>query len=311
MTVDDTGPSASPGRASSEAGLRIGQLSRRVGVSPDVLRAWERRYGVLRPQRSRSGQRLYTSADETRVRQMLGHIERGYSPAVAARLAGRDWPAPLATAPAADIAPTADLSALAAELRTALLGLDEARAEDVIDRLLASYALDTVLREAILPFLHDLGDLWSRGAITVGQEHFATAVITGRLHALARGWDAGVGPRAVVACPSQERHDLGLLCFALALRNRGWRVWYLGADTPAAAIDGVATQLEADLVVVSAVRAEPLVDVATDLAAIAGRRRMCLGGRGASPALAARIGAEVLPEDPIAAADLVSAARNA
>ena len=65
------------------------------------------------------------------------------------------------------------------ELRAALLCLDEARAEDVIDRLLASYALDTVLREAILPFLHDLGDLWSRGAITVGQEHFATAVITG------------------------------------------------------------------------------------------------------------------------------------
>ncbi len=231
--MDDTGPSASPGRASSEAGLRIGQLSRRVGVSPDVLRAWERRYGVLRPQRSRSGQRLYTTADETRVRQMLGHIERGYAPAVAARLAARDWPAPVFTAPAADIAPTADLSALAAELRAALLGLDEARAEEVIDRLLASYALDTVLREAILPFLHDLGDLWSRGAITVGQEHFATAVITGRLHALARGWDAGVGPRAVVACPSQERHDLGLLCFALALRNRGWRVWYLGADTPA------------------------------------------------------------------------------
>ena len=310
--MDDTAPSASPGRASSEAGLRIGQLSRRVGVSPDVLRAWERRYGVLRPQRSRSGQRLYTSADETRVRQMLGHIERGYSPAVAARLAARDWPAPLATAPAADIAPTGDLSGLGAELRAALLGLDEARAEDVIDRLLASYALDTVLRDAVLPFLHDLGDLWSRGAITVGQEHFATAVIAGRLHALARGWDAGVGPRAVLACPSHERHDLGLLCFALALRNRGWRVCYLGADTPAAAIDGVA----------DAARGRP------------GRRRRRAGraarrrrrrtsrrspdGGGCASAGAARAprwprgsAPSALPEDPIAAADLVSAARNA
>jgi MerR family transcriptional regulator, light-induced transcriptional regulator len=308
--VDDTGPSASTGHAPSDAGLRIGQLSRRVGVTPDVLRAWERRYGVLRPQRSRSGQRLYTSADETRVREMLGHIERGYSPAVAARLAASEWPAPATTAGVPGAAPTADLSALAAELRAALLGLDEARAEDVIDRRLASYALDTVLRDAILPFLHDVGDLWSRGAVTVGQEHFATAVIAGRLHALARGWDAGVGPRAVVACPTQERHDLGLLCFALAMRNRGWRVWYLGADTPSLAIDGVATQLEADVVVVAAVRAEPLVAVAAELAAIAGQRRMYLGGRGASPALAARIGAEGLPEDPIAAADLVSAARN-
>jgi MerR family transcriptional regulator, light-induced transcriptional regulator len=309
--VDDTGPSAVPARAPIEAGLRIGQLSRRVGVTPDVLRAWERRYGVLRPQRSRSGQRLYTSADEKRVREMLGHMERGYSPAVAARLAASEAPATAATAAAPEAAATAGLAALALDLRAALLGLDEARAEEVIDRLLAGYALDTVLREAILPFLADLGEAWSRGTATVGQEHFATAVIAGRLHALARGWDAGVGPRAVVACPSQEWHDLGLLCFALALRNRGWRVWYLGADTPALAIDGVASQLDADLIVVAAVRAEPLAGMADDLAGVAARRRMCLGGRGASPALAARIGAEVLPEDPIGAADLVSAARNA
>lgn len=309
--MDDPGPSAFPVRTPIEGGLRIGQLSRRVGVTPDVLRAWERRYGVLRPQRSRSGQRLYTSADEKRVREMLGHMERGYSPAVAARLAAAESPAAAAPAPAAEGAAAGDLAGLTADLRAALLGLDEARAEEVIDRLLAGYALDTVLREAILPFLADLGEAWSRGTATVGHEHFATAVISGRLHALARGWDAGVGPRAVLACPSQERHDLGLLCFALALRNRGWRVWYLGADTPSIAIDGIATQLDAHLIVVAAVRAEPLVGVADELAGIAGRRRTCLGGRGASAALGARIGAEVLPEDAIAAADLVSAARNA
>src|SRR4051795_2360724 len=75
-------------------GLRIGELSRRVGVTPDVLRAWERRYDLLRPHRSRSGQRLYTDADEARVRRMLGHMDRGYSPAVAARLAGQAPPPP-------------------------------------------------------------------------------------------------------------------------------------------------------------------------------------------------------------------------
>jgi DNA-binding transcriptional MerR regulator len=308
--VDDTGGSAPPEYPPADAGLRIGELSRRVGVSPDVLRAWERRYGVLRPQRSRSGQRLYTAADESRVRQMLEHMGRGYSAAVAARLAAAETPAPAATAPAA-IPATGDLTALAAELRTALHGLDEARAEAVVDRLLAAYALDTVLRDAILPFLRDLGEGWARGDLTVGQEHFATAVIAGRLHALARGWDAGVGPRAVLACPSHERHDLGLLCFALALRNRGWRVWYLGADTPTVAVATVADQLDAELVVIAAARAEPLVGVASELAGLAHRRRMCLGGRGGSAALAARIGAEALPEDPIAAADLVSASRNA
>src|SRR3954465_15220075 len=80
---------------SAGTGLRIGELSRRVGVSPDVLRAWERRYALLRPQRSRSGQPLYPAADETRVRRMLGHMDRGYSPAVAARLAAQAPPPPV------------------------------------------------------------------------------------------------------------------------------------------------------------------------------------------------------------------------
>jgi MerR family transcriptional regulator, light-induced transcriptional regulator len=308
---DDSGPSARPGLAASTAGLRIGQLSRRVGVSPDVLRAWERRYGVLRPQRSRSGQRLYTSADEQRVRQMLEHMDRGYSAAVAARLAAAEAPVAAATDTAAPPGRTADLAALGTELRDALLALDEAKAEDAFDRLLAAYALDTVLRGVVLPFLENLGEGWARGAVTVGQEHFATAVVAGRLHALARGWDAGVGPRAVLACPADERHELGLLAFALALRGRGWRVCYLGADTPTIAIASVAAQLDADLVVIAAALAEPLVGVADDLARLAAGRRMCLGGRGATPAVAARIGAEALPADPIVAADLVSAPHNA
>jgi DNA-binding transcriptional MerR regulator len=311
VAVDDSvPPEPEPGPA--RAGLRIGELSRRVGVTPDVLRAWERRYGLIRPHRSRSGQRLYTAADEARVRRMLGHMEAGYSASVAARLAAAPAPSTAAGVPSPAAAPGAfaDLAALAGDLRDALHGLDEAGAEAALDRLLAAFALDTVLRDAVLPFLSDLGEQWARGTVSVGQEHFAAAVIAGRLHALARGWDAGVGPRAVLACPSDERHDLGLLCFALALRGRGWRVCYLGADTPTAAIEGVAAQLDAELVVLGAVRAEPLVGVAEQLVALAATRRVCVGGRGASPALAARLGAEQLPEDPIAAADLVSARRN-
>jgi DNA-binding transcriptional MerR regulator len=302
ITVDDPVP---PGL--SHPGLRIGELSRRVGVTPDVLRAWERRYGVLQPQRSRSGQRLYGADDEARVRRMLGHIEDGYSASVAARLAAEPQAAGPTAPPSRALA---DLAALADDLAASLHALDEAGAEAALDSLLAAFALDTVLRDAVLPFLRDLGERWARGTITVGQEHFASAVIAGRLHALARGWDAGVGPRAVLACPSDERHDLGLLCFALALRGRGWRVSYLGADTPTAAIESVAATLDAELIVLGAARAEPLVGVAAPLARLAAERRVCLGGRGASAALAARLGAEQLPEDPIAAADLVSARAN-
>src|SRR5690349_24660950 len=75
---------------SEEGVLRIGELSRRVGVSPEVLRAWERRYGVLRPTRSEGGFRLYSRADEERVRRMLALQQQGLSPAVAARTAATE-----------------------------------------------------------------------------------------------------------------------------------------------------------------------------------------------------------------------------
>jgi MerR family transcriptional regulator, light-induced transcriptional regulator len=303
-------PSQQGPAGAAPTGWRIGELGRRVGVSPDVLRAWERRYGLLRPQRSRSGQRLYAPADEARVRRMQAHMQEGFAPAVAARLA-LEAAAPPAEPAVAPSARSGDLLALAADLRAALHGLDEAGAERAFDGLLAGFALDTVLRDAVLPFLADLGECWARGELTVGHEHFATAVIAGRLHALARGWDAGVGPRAVLACPSEERHDLGLLCFALALRGRGWRVCYLGADTPTGAIASVAAQLDAELAVLGAARAEPLVGVADELSALGAGRALCVGGRGASPALAERLGARRLPLDPIAAADLVSRARPA
>ena len=79
---------------------------------------------------------------------------------------------------------------------------------------------------------------------------------------------------------------------------------------PTGAIEGVAAQLDAELVVLGAAGAEPLAGVADQLAALSTSRRICVGGRGASPALARRIGAERLPADPIAAADLVSAPPN-
>src|SRR4051794_41802027 len=118
---------------------------------------------------------------------MLGHRRAGYSPAVAARLATVPPARAARTAPRRGEPPAADLPALRDELRDALHGLDEAGAEAALDRLLAALALDTVLRDVVLPFLADLGEAWARGTGTVGPEHFAPAAVAGPLHALRRG----------------------------------------------------------------------------------------------------------------------------
>src|SRR5579884_4414519 len=108
------------GPEADHGSVRIGELSRRLGVTPEVLRAWERRYGLLSPTRTEGGFRLYGEDDEQRVRRMLEHLEQGVSAAEAARLARAEPPARIDPAPAtedASAAPTA--AALGEQLRQA------------------------------------------------------------------------------------------------------------------------------------------------------------------------------------------------
>ena len=120
----------------------------------------------------------------------------------------------------------------------ALDRFDDAGAQAALDRLIGALSFETVAREVILPYLRELGDRWERGEASVAQEHFASIVIRGRLLALARGWDRGTGPRALLACAPGEQHELGLIVFGLALRQHGWGITYLGADTPIETLGG-------------------------------------------------------------------------
>jgi MerR family transcriptional regulator, light-induced transcriptional regulator len=277
-----------------EAHLRIGELSRRVGVSPELLRAWERRYGLLQPTRSEGGFRLYSNADEERIRAMQLRLEGGLSAAQAAAAVLLGSEAVEVTAP--------DLSGSRAGLLDALERYDEATANAFFDRLLATFDTDTVLVEVVLPVLRSLGEGWMEGRITIAQEHFASSVLRGRLLGLARGWGRGTGPVAVLACPSGEQHDLPLLLFGIALREAGWRITFLGADTPIATIERAAASVPASAVVLSAVTPERLNAVESELTALASRTRVAIGGAGAEPELAERAGAVFLQGDPIAGA---------
>lgn len=292
-----------------DIGVRIGELSRRVGVSPDVLRAWERRYGVLSPRRSSAGQRLYTAADEQRVRRMQRSISSGYSPGVAARLAIRETEAAGAepAAVAADAVAVPALGELAGTLRDSLLALADGRANRTLDLLLTGYGTEPVVVRVILPLLHEIGERWARNELTVGQEHFASGLLTGRLRALSRGWDEGDGPRVLAACPAGEAHDLGLLCFSLLMRQRGLRITYLGASVPSDSLFDAAERVQPALAVIAGVREEPFWDSYEALAELSFLYPLMLGGAGAGRALGDALRAQVLPDDPVAAADTVAA----
>jgi DNA-binding transcriptional MerR regulator len=280
--------------------VRIGELSRRVGVSTDLLRAWERRYGLLRPERSQGGFRLYGQEDEERVRLMRLHLESGLSAAEAARLAlaGERPQAELEAA----VGPADALE----RLRVALDAFDELAAQSVLDELLAHFTLDTILREVVLRYLHELGERWQRGEVSVAQEHFASGLLRGRLLGLARGWGRGMGPRVLLAGPPGELHDLGLIAFGLAARARGWRVTFLGQDTPVEDVAEVARTLEPELIVIAATTRERLSSIADGLKALGGVAPLAIAGAGAAAELADRIGARHLDGDPVSAADALT-----
>jgi MerR family transcriptional regulator, light-induced transcriptional regulator len=237
---------------------RIGELARRTGTSADLLRVWERRYGLLQPQRTQGGFRLYDEGDAVRVARMRSGLGRGLAAAEAARAA-------LAADP------------VDSSLVPALLAFDGERAHELLDDLLARLSLEAVLREAILPALRELGDGWERGEVTVGQEHFGANLLRARLLALAKRWGQGVGPQALLACAPGDIHDLPLIAFGLALRGRGWRILFLGADTPLGVVAETALAERPALVVLSSAQARE-VDAA-GLAALAAAAPLALAGR--------------------------------
>ena len=299
------GPPLPAGGGGPGAGVRIGELARRAGIPAATLRAWERRYGIVDPQRTEAGYRLYSAEDERRLRAMVALIERGLAPAEAAREVLREAGE---AAGANGIPPvkSTDIEVLRAALLDALQAYDEESAHAVIDRAVNTYGSHNLVHEIILPVLRRTGELWAEGEMTVAQEHFGSKLIHGRLLALGRGWGAGPGPLLLMACSPGEHHDLPLAAFALTMRERGCRIALLGADTPVETLRSAAAGLAPAAVVLSAT----CESAARDLAAL-GRLELgvptVVGGAGADEALAEAIGAELLPAEMDAAAAQLAA----
>jgi MerR family transcriptional regulator, light-induced transcriptional regulator len=274
--------------------VRIGELSRRTGVSPDLLRAWEQRYGLLDPSRSAGGFRLYSREDEGRVRAMTASMAQGLSASEAAARA---------VAAAGEISPPDRplVGELAATLERRLELFDGEGANAVFDRLLANVSVETLLQDVLLPFLHRLGDRWQRGEVSVAQEHFASNLVRGWLLGLARTSE-GSGPTVVLACPPGEEHDLPLIMFGIVAGRRGRRVVFLGSDTPIETIRDVVATTRPAAIVLAATRPESLQIHATALAALAAETRVMIGGEGATPEDVAALGATLLEGDPVDAA---------
>lgn len=228
----------------------IKEAAERAGLSPDVLRAWERRYGVVRPTRTASGYRLYSEADIGRLRAMQGLMGQGLKPREAADQLSRysDPGQGVRDRPGADLLSAAHgaappeagglPSAKAAgashgRLVAAAATLDAAALSAFFDELAARGSFEAVCEEILFPGLRALGESWADGTVSVAGEHAASAAALRWLGAQyqAAAQD-GRPPQVLVALPPGARHELGALAHAVALRRNGLDVLYLGSDLP-------------------------------------------------------------------------------
>lgn len=274
---------------SHEARHPIRVVSERTGLSPDVLRAWERRYGVVTPGRSDGGQRLYSDADidrlallvrATRVGRPLG-LAAGLPMAELRQLVAEDAESGVTrSTPAGDFQDRAFL---------AVADLAPDRLQVVLRTALLSIGMSEYLDEVVAPLLRRIGEAWHGHQIGIAHEHAASAVVRAEL-----GWLVDVlavpdaAPRAVVATLAGERHELGAVLAAATATHEGWRVTYLGLDLPAADIAGAASSEGAGVVGVSVVMPADAAMVRSELEAL--RRNLPAGtallvGGAAVPAL--------------------------
>ena len=298
-------------------------VATRTGLSPHVLRAWERRYGVVTPSRSEGGQRLYSELDVERLRRLRRLVARGHSIGRLASLSleqltaldqETEADAAPGTTPAVEAAVPEDGERVRELMTAALRAIREfapAELDALLERAAVTLGVPAFLDQVVTPLLKAIGHGWTTRSVSVAQEHMATAIIRRLLGWLLGMYQAGTdAPRIVVATPPGEVHEMGALMMAVSAAAEGWRVTYLGPDLPVADLQAAARQTGARAVGLSFVHRADLPTAAALLrearAGLPPGVSLVLGGAAAGGlrAEAAEIGAEVIESLPEARAAL-------
>ena len=250
---------------SGEARHSIGVVADRTGLSVHQLRAWERRHGAVRPERTEGGHRLYSDEDLRRLELLAELTRRG-------RRIGQ-----LADLPTGELTSLVERDRRSEGEQRAETGqgnggaaLEEARRqaveavedfdldrlETVVRRASLKHGLRTFVDGLVVPVLTEVGDRWHAGELGVAQEHMASGVFSRSLQHMLEGTAADPdAPAIVVGTPRGHRHEIGAMVAAALAGSEGWRVYYLGADLPAEEIADAAREVDARAVALSLVYA--------------------------------------------------------
>nr|MDJ0882067.1 MerR family transcriptional regulator [Gammaproteobacteria bacterium] len=248
--------------------LSIGTVSKLTGVNSVTLRAWERRYGLIQPQRTPKGHRLYSQQDVELIKTIVHSLNQGLSISkISDRLKYSD-----------DLKVTEQNGkqwiGYQSRMVKAVHDFDEGTLDAIYNEAMSIYPVDVVTKNLIGPLLVKLGESWSQaqskpGTAPIAEEHFFSVFFRNKLGARFHHRNQqNQGPRLLLACLPGEYHEFGLLLFALAAHDRGYRLILLGGDMPLSELPTVIEKTMCDAVVLSGSEHLMCENIQQDLAAL-------------------------------------------
>lgn len=254
----------STGRSTSSAPRHpIGVAARRTGLKPDLIRAWERRYGAVEPGRSDTRRRFYSDEDIARLLLLRRVVGTGRGISQVAGLSNEELEALIEHEPQAAPAPPVlpspggdnpdDLAeAFLSRCVVAAQHLDVRGLEMQLERASVAFSRTNLIEKLLVPLMHRIGDLWHQGALRPIHEHMASAVVRSFLGGLHGAYRPEItAPQLVVTTPARQHHELGALIAAATAAGEGWQVTYLGPELPPEEIAAAALQKGARAVALS------------------------------------------------------------
>ncbi len=228
----------------------IRTVSSLTGVNSVTLRAWERRYALVKPVRTPKGHRLYTTADVELIQQVVSLLKRGMSIGQVRQVLEREGDqAQTKSVQAAGFDPWASYQR---RLLQAIGAFDDGVLNEVYTEVLSLYPVDVVTRRLIVPLLQELGERWEQGVGSIAEEHFFSVFLRNKLGARFHHLDRHrQGAKLLMSCLPGEQHEVGILLFALAALDRDYQVLLLGSNTPLRELPPVVERAKAQAIVLS------------------------------------------------------------
>lgn len=246
----------------------IKAVAQATGPTVETLRAWERRYGVVTPNRDASGRRVYRPEDVLRLRRLREATERGHPIGRLAELSDDGLAALLSDS--SDRRARATTSAFVERILEAAQRFRSAECEQALTLAIAMLPTPQLVTGVLQPLLREVGDRWHRGEFAISQERLVSTVVRRHVGLMLDAFDRNARRAPIVfATLPGERHELGLLTSAMMCASRGFKAHYLGPDLPPAEIARFAREVDAAVVALSVVLQDRMPEVPAQLAELA------------------------------------------